>query len=78
LAAEPIPPLPQRDSELVRRVRAGERQLFHELVRRYERAVFVTAYGILRGYADAEEAPVVVGLVAAFALVCAVIRRRAT
>jgi RNA polymerase sigma-70 factor (ECF subfamily) len=56
LAAEPIPSLPQRDSELVRRVRAGERQLFHELVRPYERAVFVTAYGILRDHGDAEEA----------------------
>jgi RNA polymerase sigma-70 factor, ECF subfamily len=56
LAAEPISPLSQRDSELVHRVRAGERQLFHELVRPYERAIFITAYGILRDHADAEEA----------------------
>ena len=48
--------MPQRDFELIRRVCAGERQLFHELVRPYERAVFVTAYGILRDHADAEEA----------------------
>jgi RNA polymerase sigma-70 factor (ECF subfamily) len=38
------------------RVRAGERQLFHELVRPYERAVFITTYGILRDHADAEDA----------------------
>ena len=56
MAAESIPPLSQRDPELVRRVRAGERQLFHELVRPYERAVFITVYGILRDHADAEEA----------------------
>ena len=37
-------------------MRAGERQLFHELVRPYERAVFITTYGILRDHADAEEA----------------------
>ena len=40
----------------VLRVKAGERQLFHELVRPYERAVFITTYGILRDHADAEDA----------------------
>ena len=56
MAAESIPPLSDRDSELVLRVRAGERQLFHELVRPYERAVFITTYAILRDHADAEDA----------------------
>ena len=56
LALESIPAASQRDPELVRRVRAGERHLFHELVRPYERAVFITAYGVLRNHADAEEA----------------------
>lgn len=56
MGAESIPPYSQRDSELVQRVRGGERQLFHELVRPYERAVFITTYGILRDHADAEEA----------------------
>jgi RNA polymerase sigma-70 factor (ECF subfamily) len=55
LAAETIPPTPQRDPELVRRVRGGERHVFHELVRPYERAVYITTYGILRNHADAEE-----------------------
>lgn len=53
---ESISPPSQRELELLRRVRAGERQLFHELVRPYERAVFITAYGILHDHADAEEA----------------------
>jgi len=52
---ESIPSPSQCESELLRRVLAGERRLFHELVRPYERAVFTTAYGILRDYADAEE-----------------------
>jgi RNA polymerase sigma-70 factor, ECF subfamily len=56
LAAESIPPPSHRDSELVMRVKAGERQLFHELVRPYERAVFITTYGVLRDHADAEDA----------------------
>lgn len=56
MVIESIPSPSQREAELLRRVRAGERGLFHELVRPYERAVFIMAYGILRNYADAEEA----------------------
>jgi RNA polymerase sigma-70 factor, ECF subfamily len=51
-----LPGGPERDLGIVRRIRAGERQLFHELVRPYERAVYITAYGVLRDHADAEEA----------------------
>jgi RNA polymerase sigma-70 factor (ECF subfamily) len=42
--------------QLISRILEGERKLFHELVRPYERAVFVTANAVLRNYADAEEA----------------------
>ena len=35
---------------------AGERELFHELIRPYERGAFVLAYSILRNQEDAEEA----------------------
>ncbi len=56
MSPESILPPAQRDPDLVSRVRAGERQLFHELVRPYERAVYITAYGVLRDHADAEEA----------------------
>jgi RNA polymerase sigma-70 factor (ECF subfamily) len=43
------------ESELIRRIRAGERKLFHELVRPYERAVYIVAYSVLRNPADAED-----------------------
>ena len=32
------------ESELIARILAGERQLFHELVRPYERSVYFAAY----------------------------------
>jgi RNA polymerase sigma-70 factor, ECF subfamily len=44
------------EAELVRRVRDGERDLFYELVRPYERRVYSAAFAILRNAADAEDA----------------------
>ena len=44
------------EPDLIARILGGERQLFHDLVRPYERAVYVAAYAILRDHADAEEA----------------------
>jgi RNA polymerase sigma-70 factor (ECF subfamily) len=41
---------------LIPRILAGERELFHELIRPYERGAFVLAYSILRNQEDAEEA----------------------
>lgn len=43
------------EEELLRRVRDGERHLFYELIRPYERRVFATAFAILRNEADAED-----------------------
>jgi len=40
---------------LIRRVREGERDLFCELIRPYERRVFAAAFAILRNEADAED-----------------------
>lgn len=42
--------------ELVRRIQAGEKELFHELIAPLERGVYLTAYSILRVPADAEDA----------------------
>src|SRR3954451_12813866 len=42
--------------ELIRRVRDGERDLFYELVRPYQRRVYSAAFAILRNAADAEDA----------------------
>lgn len=44
------------ESLLIRRVLAGERGLFHDLIRPYERGAFILAYSILRNREDAEEA----------------------
>jgi RNA polymerase sigma-70 factor (ECF subfamily) len=44
------------EEELIARVLKGERKCFHELVRPYERAIYITAYAVLRNQADAEDA----------------------
>jgi len=44
------------EQELIFRVLAGKRECFHELVRPYERAMYITAFALLRNQADAEEA----------------------
>jgi RNA polymerase sigma-70 factor, ECF subfamily len=49
-------PAEQRnEGVLIRRVRDGERDLFYELIRPYERRVFAAAFAILRNEADAED-----------------------
>jgi RNA polymerase sigma-70 factor (ECF subfamily) len=54
--------IPQLDAkvaperELIERVLAGEKQLFYELIRPYERGVFLAAVSILGNDADAEDA----------------------
>jgi RNA polymerase sigma-70 factor (ECF subfamily) len=40
---------------LIQRILAGEKDLFHDLIRPYERGAFFTAYSILRNQDDAEE-----------------------
>jgi RNA polymerase sigma-70 factor (ECF subfamily) len=42
--------------EWIARILRGERDLFHELIRPYERAVYMTAISILRDAAEAEDA----------------------
>lgn len=44
-----------RERELLRRVQAGETQLFYELVKPYERRIYTTAFAILRNEAEAED-----------------------
>jgi len=43
------------EAELIRRVCAGEKEAFYELVRPYEKAVYTAAMSILNNQADAEE-----------------------
>ena len=45
-----------RDRDLIARVLAGERELFHELVRPYEKSVYFAAFSVLQSPDDAEDA----------------------
>ena len=44
------------EPELIDRIQKGERHLFHDLVRPYERAIYMAGYAVLRRHEDAEEA----------------------
>jgi len=46
----------QHEAELIRRILAGETDLFHELIRPYEKMVYVTIFTMLRNEAEAEDA----------------------
>lgn len=48
-------PSPERESTLIARILAGERELFHELIRPYERGLYLTAYSVVLNQADAED-----------------------
>ena len=43
------------EAGLIARILGGEKELFHELIRPYERMVYLTVFSILRNEADAED-----------------------
>lgn len=43
------------ETELIRRIVAGEKELFHELIRPYERMVYLTVIAIVKNQAEAED-----------------------
>jgi RNA polymerase sigma-70 factor (ECF subfamily) len=45
-----------QEMEWITRILSGERDLFHELIRPYERTVFLTAVSVLRDSTEAEDA----------------------
>jgi RNA polymerase sigma-70 factor, ECF subfamily len=49
-------PDPQFEAECIRRILAGERQLFHELIRPCERAIFFLLLSLLHNETEAEDA----------------------
>lgn len=49
-------PNPESVAETIRRILAGERQLFHSLIRPCERAVYFLLYSLLRNELEAEDA----------------------
>ena len=50
------PANPDQQAECIRRILAGEKHLFHELIRPCERAIYVMLLGMLGSEADAEDA----------------------
>src|SRR6266478_1148782 len=48
-------PLERSEAELIARIQGGDVEAFYELVRPYERAVFLAALSLVRNDADAEE-----------------------
>lgn len=62
MTAQPHTPDPSassaasRDAALIARILAGERELFHELVRPYEKSLYFAAFSILQNEQDAEDA----------------------
>jgi len=44
-----------REAGLIRRICAGEKELYYELVQPYQRAVFLVALSVMRNEADAED-----------------------
>lgn len=49
-------PMEVREQELLRRVQAGEKEQFYELIKPYERRVYTAAFAVLRNEAEAEDA----------------------
>ncbi len=47
---------PEFETDCIRRILAGERQLFHELIRPCERAIYFLLLSLLRNEAEAEDA----------------------
>jgi len=53
--SKPESPVHHGEDSLITRVQGGEVEAFYELVRPYERAVFLTAFSLLKNDADSEE-----------------------
>jgi RNA polymerase sigma-70 factor (ECF subfamily) len=47
---------PELEADCIRRILAGERHLFHDLIRPCERGVYLMLFGLLRNEAEAEDA----------------------
>src|SRR5258708_11000269 len=46
----------QREADLIARIKAGERDLFYELIQPYQRTVYAAAFSVLGNPSDAEDA----------------------
>jgi RNA polymerase sigma-70 factor, ECF subfamily len=50
-----MPTRETNDAGLIARILAGEKELFHDLIRPYERMVYLTLFSILKNETDAED-----------------------
>jgi RNA polymerase sigma-70 factor (ECF subfamily) len=50
------PPDPEFEAQCIRRILAGEKQLFHQLIRPCERSIYFLLFSLLRNESDAEDA----------------------
>jgi RNA polymerase sigma-70 factor (ECF subfamily) len=50
-----MPTTETNEAGLIARILGGEKELFHELIRPYERMVYLTVFSILKNEADAED-----------------------
>ena len=49
-------PTADQETDCIRRIVAGERQLFHDLIRPCERSIYLLLFSLLKNEADAEDA----------------------
>ena len=54
-SAKPADPTRERDAQVIARILAGDRELFHELIRPHEKSLYLAAYSLLHNEADAED-----------------------
>lgn len=54
-AGTPTAAKERNERELIARILSGEKDLFHDLIRPYERMLYLTAYSIVKNETDAEE-----------------------
>jgi len=56
IKVKPADPMEVREQDLIRRVQAGEKELFYQFVKPYERRIYAAALAVLRNEAEAEDA----------------------
>jgi len=56
IKVKPADPMEVREQDLIRRVQAGEKEVFYQLVKPYERRIYAAAFAVLRNETEAEDA----------------------
>ena len=56
VSVKPADPATVREQDLLRRVQAGQKEYFYDLIKPYQRRVYSAAFSVLRNEAEAEDA----------------------